>query len=194
MTNTTTAAPLAPAAARPVPMTAQVYPTFLRRGAAFVLDWAIVTGTLAAVFYGIGIAFVLRSADADKAMEVYLAVTYFTVKPIWVMLIWLYCAVLEGGPHEETIGQWAFGMKVIDYSGKPIGYFRASIRILAKILFCMPLLMGDNFKEIADLPLPLTLLLASIPFASDCLFALVTPRRQALHDLIVQCLVVKKHP
>ncbi|HVM81526.1 MAG TPA: RDD family protein [Stellaceae bacterium] len=190
MTDTTTATT---APARPAAAPAYHYAPFARRGAAFVLDWAIVTGALFAVVYGVGIAFVLHRPDHAKAMEAYIDVVSFLVQALWVLLIWLYCAVLEGGPHEETIGQLAFGMKVIDYSGKPIGYFRASLRILLKILFCLPLLITDDIKEIADFPLGAMLLVASLPFAFDCAFALFTPRKQALHDLIVRCLVVKKH-
>ena len=190
MTETTiaTAAPAQPAADPGFH-----YAPFVRRGAAFVLDWAIVTGALVAVVYGVGIAYVLHRPDHAKAMEAYVDVVSFLVQALWVLLIWLYCAVLEGGPHEETIGQLAFGMKVIDYSGRPIGYFRASLRILLKILFCLPLLITDDIKEIADFPLGAMLLVASLPFAFDCAFALFTPRKQALHDLIVRCLVVKKH-
>jgi len=190
MTDTTTAAQ---AAAQPAAAPIYRYAAFARRGAAFVLDWAIVTGALFAVLYGAGVAYELHRPDHAKAMDAYLDVVSFLVQPLWVLLIWLYCAVLEGGPHEETVGQFAFGMKVVDYSGKPIGYFRASLRILLKILFCLPLLMGDSIKEIADMPLGLRLFVASLPFAFDCAFALFTPRKQALHDLIVRCLVVKKH-
>ena len=181
------------AAARPAAAPVYRYAPFLRRGAAFVLDWAIVTGALFAVVYGVGIAYVLHRPDHAKAMDAYTDVVSFLVQALWVLLIWLYCAVLEGGPHEETIGQLAFGMKVIDYSGRPIGYFRASLRILLKILFCLPLLMTDDIKEFSDFPLGLMLFLASLPFVFDCAFALFTPRKQALHDLIVRCLVVKKH-
>lgn len=190
MTDTTGArtAPAPPAAA-PV----YRYAAFVRRGAAFVLDWAIVTGVLFAVIYGVGIAYVLHRPDHAKAMDAYTDVVSFLVQPLWVLLIWLYCAVLEGGPHEETIGQLALGMKVIDYSGRPIGYFRASLRILVKILFCVPLLMTDDIRSIANLPLGAMLLVAALPFAFDCAFALFTPRKQALHDLIVRCLVVRKH-
>jgi len=190
MTDSTSAAP---AAAQPAAAPVYHYAPIARRGAAFVLDWAIVTAVLFAVVYGVGVAFVLHRADHTKAIDAYTDVASFLVQPLWVLMIWLYCAVLEGGPHEETLGQLAFGMKVIDYAGRPIGYFRASVRILLKILFCLPLLITDDLGGISNFPLGATLLLASLPFVFDCAFALVTPRKQALHDLIVRCLVVKKH-
>lgn len=54
-----------------------------------------------------------------------------------------YYGTLEGGPRGQTLGKRALGIRVIDFNaGGPIGFGRAIIRYLARILSALPLLLG----------------------------------------------------
>jgi uncharacterized RDD family membrane protein YckC len=78
------------------------------------------------------------------------------------MIGWLYWAVMESSPWQATLGKRLFGIQVTDLQGKRISMARATARHFGKIVFIGFML---------------------IPF---------TARKQALHDLIAGCLVVRK--
>jgi uncharacterized RDD family membrane protein YckC len=81
---------------------------------------------------------------------------------------WLYFAYLESGEKQATWGKQALGIYVTDLSGKRITFARASGRFFAKIITGM------------------------IPLAIGYIMAGFTERKQALHDMIVSCLVLKR--
>jgi uncharacterized RDD family membrane protein YckC len=82
------------------------------------------------------------------------------------MIAWLYWALLESSPWQATLGKRAMGLRVTDLQGRRISLARASGRFfgkfLSQILFLGFLLAG------------------------------FTEKKQALHDLLAGCLVVKK--
>jgi uncharacterized RDD family membrane protein YckC len=80
---------------------------------------------------------------------------------------WLYWALLESSAWQATIGKKILGLKVTDLEGRRISFARASGRYFAKLISQLLLLFG---------------------FA----MAGFTAKKQALHDLIAQCLVVRK--
>ena len=54
-----------------------------------------------------------------------------------------YYGTLEGGERGQTLGKRALGIRVIDFNaGGPIGFGRAIIRYLARILSAIPLFLG----------------------------------------------------
>ena len=54
-----------------------------------------------------------------------------------------YFGILEGGPRGQTLGKRALGIRVIDFNaGGPIGFGRALIRYLARILSTLPIFLG----------------------------------------------------
>jgi len=54
-----------------------------------------------------------------------------------------YFGILEGGPRGQTLGKRALGIRVIDFNaGGPIGFGRAVIRYLARILSALALFLG----------------------------------------------------
>lgn len=54
-----------------------------------------------------------------------------------------YFAYLEGGQTGQTIGKKALGIRVLDLkAGGPIGYGRAVVRYLGRIISTIPLLLG----------------------------------------------------
>jgi uncharacterized RDD family membrane protein YckC len=54
-----------------------------------------------------------------------------------------YVVYLEGSPSGQTVGKKVLNIRVVDFdTGGPIGYGRAAIRYLARILSTIPCLLG----------------------------------------------------
>jgi len=88
-------------------------------------------------------------------------------QPILVASFCLYFALQESSPAQATIGKRLFGLVVTDQDGHRIGFLRAAARNLGKYLSGALLFLGF-------------------------LMAAFTQRGQSLHDLIAQCLVVRR--
>jgi uncharacterized RDD family membrane protein YckC len=80
---------------------------------------------------------------------------------------WLYFAVMESSPWQATLGKKLFGLHVTDLSGQCLTLGHATGRTLAKYLSVMTAGVGY-------------------------LLCGVTERKQALHDLVAKCLVVRR--
>lgn len=85
-----------------------------------------------------------------------------------LVLGWLYYASMESSSSQATWGKQALGIKVTDLDGNPISFARATGRHFGKILSALPLAIGF-------------------------LLPLFTERKQALHDMIAGCVVVKSN-
>lgn len=79
---------------------------------------------------------------------------------------WLYYALMETY-NGATLGKMAIGLKVTDLEGNKISFLKATGRYFGKILSGMILLIGY-------------------------IMAAFTEKKQALHDIMAGCLVVKK--
>jgi uncharacterized RDD family membrane protein YckC len=84
-----------------------------------------------------------------------------------LILIWLYFALLESSSKQATIGKMVMRIKVTNLSGKRISFGRATGRFFGKFISMYILFIGF-------------------------LMPLWTSRKQALHDMIAKCLVIKK--
>ncbi|MCD6325975.1 RDD family protein [bacterium] len=84
-----------------------------------------------------------------------------------LLIYWLYFALMESSSAQATLGKMALGLVVTDLEGGRISFLRATGRHFGKVLSYM---------------------LFSIGF----LMAGFTARKQALHDMISGCLVVRK--
>ena len=82
------------------------------------------------------------------------------------VIVWLYYATGEGGPRQASWGKWTIGFRVARVDGAPVGFARASLRVVCKFLTVLTLGLGF---------LPV----------------LFTQRKQALHDLITGCVVTR---
>jgi uncharacterized RDD family membrane protein YckC len=83
------------------------------------------------------------------------------------MMSWIYYALLESSVWQATIGKKLLGLKVTDLAGNRISFARASGRFFGKILSGM--ILGIGF-----------------------LMAGFTQRKQALHDILAGCLVLRQ--
>jgi uncharacterized RDD family membrane protein YckC len=81
---------------------------------------------------------------------------------------WLYYAVMESSANQGTLGKIVMGLIVTDMQGRRISFGRASGRFFSKLITGL------------------------IPFGIGYIMAGFTEKKQALHDMIASCLVLKK--
>ena len=91
----------------------------------------------------------------------------FTFVAIAVLLQWLYYAYLESGEKQATWGKQALGLYVTDGAANRVSFGRASGRYFAKIISGL------------------------IPLGIGYIMAGFTEKKQALHDMIAGCLVLR---
>lgn len=89
------------------------------------------------------------------------------IELLMMMLQWCYWALLESSAWQATLGKKVLGLYVTDLSGKRISFVRASGRYFAMIISTLTVGIGY-------------------------VMAGFTPKKQALHDMIAECLVLKK--
>jgi uncharacterized RDD family membrane protein YckC len=75
---------------------------------------------------------------------------------------------MESSRHQGTLGKMALGLIVTDSQGRPIGFAHATGRYFAKIITGL------------------------IPLGIGYAMAGFTEKKQALHDMIAGCLVLRK--
>jgi uncharacterized RDD family membrane protein YckC len=85
-----------------------------------------------------------------------------------VLAQWLYFAGMESSQYQGTLGKMALGLVVTDMNGQPISFARASGRFFSKLITGL------------------------VPFAIGYIMAGFTEKKQALHDMIASCLVLRK--
>ena len=88
---------------------------------------------------------------------------------LYLVIAILYWPLMESSERQATIGKQLLGIQVVDANGARLNFVRALLRNLAKIL-------------------------SSLPFGLGFLLAAFTAKKQALHDLITKCLVVRAGP
>jgi uncharacterized RDD family membrane protein YckC len=87
---------------------------------------------------------------------------------------WLYFALLEASSWQGTVGKKILGLYVTDVEGKRVSFGRASGR------FCG----GRLMRFVPGI--------GGLYFLVSCICAGFTEKKQALHDMIAGCLVMKK--
>lgn len=92
---------------------------------------------------------------------------YTSVGLISMVLQWLYFALMESSKTQGTVGKLVLKIKVTDYEGNRISFARATGRYFGKILSGMIMMIGY-------------------------IMAGLTERKQALHDMLASCYVMKE--
>jgi len=82
-----------------------------------------------------------------------------------IIIVWLYYTLMESSSKQATLGKMALGLIVTDMEGRRISLLRATGRHFGKIVSMMTIFIGF-------------------------ILAGITPRKQALHDMIAGCLVM----
>src|SRR5580658_939709 len=89
---------------------------------------------------------------------------------------WLYFALSESSVWRATLGKRLLGLYVADAGGKPVDFWRASLRFCGGRLLAHVPVLGGYYIVI------------------DCLFAGLAPSKRALHDMLSGCLVLREGP
>lgn len=168
--------PVVTAPAYPAVAVAQPYAGFWLRLVAYIIDSAvlvlgfiIVIGVVAAIA---GAGF-LRGMGEDMSG----ADNFFA--PMFVLMIlmfvfaslaggWIYYALFESSQYQATPGKLALGLFVTDMEGRRVTFARASGRFFAKLITGL------------------------IPLFIGYIMAGFTAKKQALHDMIASCLVLRR--
>ncbi len=98
----------------------------------------------------------------------FLCVCFFAVES------WLYFALSESSTWHATLGKRFLGLYVADTAGKPVDFWRASLR------FC-------SGRLLAHVPV-----LGGYYLLLDCLCVGLLPSKRAIHDMLSGCLVLRE--
>jgi uncharacterized RDD family membrane protein YckC len=159
-----------------VPTPRVEYAGFWLRLVAFVIDVALQMVFLGLIIlilvtvFGVG-AFgtaLSHPDEAGDAMAPLFALGIFLGVAVLLLGTWLYYAYMESSNYQGTVGKMALGLYVTDLQGRGITFARASGRFFARIITGL------------------------IPFYIGFIMAGFTEKKQAVHDMIASCLVLRK--
>ncbi len=125
-----------------------------------------------ALVIGVGLSILQRIFSAIFVGFLYEILSTFDVSyqsfmnVLGIIVVWLYFAKMESGKKQATLGKMAVGIKVVDLKGNRISFKRATGRYFGKFL--------------------------SAAFVIGFFMPAFTKYKQALHDMMAGCLIVKK--
>jgi len=144
------------------------YAGFWLRVVAYIID-AIILGMAGVVAFFPLFRANIHAFTTQNPWEVYTSMSrpLFAIRLLALMLGWIYYASMESSSWQATLGKKILGLRVTDLAGNRISFSRASGRFFGKILSGM--ILGIGF-----------------------LMAGLTARKQALHDILASCLVLRQ--
>ncbi len=149
------------------------YAGFWKRFFAYLIDKlliGVVSGILAVPVIAIGIAGSANPPDNPDDTSVLAALLVgmiLLLALVSLVLEWLYYAFMESSAKQATLGKMVLGIMVVDMEGGRVSFARATGRYFGKILSGLLLCIGF-------------------------IMAGFSQQKQALHDLLSQCLVVNR--
>jgi uncharacterized RDD family membrane protein YckC len=146
-----------------------VYAGFWLRFAAHLVDMFLILAGAMILAFGIGLVtgiFMALMGHSEDRTMILVPVKVF-VFTLTVILQWLYFALMESGPGQATLGKRLLDIYVTDTQGNRISFKRPTGRYFGKILSGLTIYIGY-------------------------MMAGWTPRKQALHDMLADTLVVRK--
>ncbi|HUO33712.1 MAG TPA: RDD family protein [Candidatus Acidoferrum sp.] len=161
--------------ATPAPQVA--YAGFWLRVVAAIIDGLILTiptGVLFLLLFASALPELMRNQGDPTVLIFTFLPRFLLLGLIYIIGAWLYWAKLESSSWQATLGKKALGLYVTDLQGRPVNFAKASARYWAgRGLSIVPYLGG-------------------LYFLIDCICAGVTERKQAIHDMIAGCFVLRK--
>jgi uncharacterized RDD family membrane protein YckC len=155
------------------------YAGFWLRFIAYIIDYVVIqilqSFVVVPFLAMLGFSFAAQgfSFDFDSLSEeeiIAMATAFFSAVSSLILLTMaiqvLYYAIMEASKYQATLGKMALGLKVTDMNGQPIDFPKSLLRNLAKIISGMLMMIGY-------------------------IIAGFTEKKQALHDMIANALVVK---
>jgi uncharacterized RDD family membrane protein YckC len=167
-------APYAAPALAPIPPSP--YAGFWLRVVAHLIDDVLlgigfgILVLIGVAFIGIGALRAMFEGMNSEVPQIPAAVisTFIFLAIACILLAWIYNAGMESSRHQATLGKMALGLIVTDLQGRPIAFGHASGRYFAKIITGL------------------------IPLGIGYAMAGFTEKKQALHDMIASCLVLRR--
>jgi len=147
----------------PPPPPSVIYAGFWLRWAASLIDGLIFALPWFVLWLMIYGSLCSGSSCGDNDVSVTLWIANF----LMIIPQWLYFAIMESSSSQATVGKIALGLIVTDINGKRISFGQASGRYFGKLL-------------------------SGLFFYAGFIMAGMTAKKQALHDMMADCLVVKK--
>lgn len=152
------------------------YAGFWLRFVAYLIDAVILgivyTVLIVVVIFASGVAAMLRNLPENPTPDMFLrgafVLAILALIAITTVITWLYYAWMESSPSQGTLGKMAMGLIVTDMQYQPVSFARASGRFFAKFITGL------------------------IPLCIGYIMAGFTAKKQALHDMIASCLVLRK--
>jgi uncharacterized RDD family membrane protein YckC len=93
----------------------------------------------------------------------------FLAATVSLVFTWLYHALMESSEWQATVGKKVLGLVVTDMAGQRVSFWRATARHFAKIITNM------------------------VPAFIGYIMAAFTEKKQALHDMLAGCLVLRRN-
>jgi uncharacterized RDD family membrane protein YckC len=107
--------------------------------------------------------------ELNEAGIFLIIVTIFLVSVVALAVTWLYHAWMESSEWQATVGKKALGLVVTDMAGQRVSFGRATGRHFGKIVTNM------------------------VPLFIGYILAGFTAKKQALHDMLAGCLVLRRN-
>lgn len=145
-----------------------IYAGFWRRFLAYVLDTLLLGAVYMILSLGFGVGFLGAAANNEpNAAGAAMASMFFLYFLVLGVGGWLYFALMESSKNRATLGKMALGLHVTDLSGQRISFGRATGRYFSKLI--SGAILGIGY-----------------------IMAGFTAKKQALHDMIANTLVLSK--
>ena len=138
------------------------YAGFWRRAVALVIDVILFGIVQMIIIFGF-----MGGMMVGEAGEETMGAAMLGVNLLLIVIGWLYFALMESSKLQATLGKMMIGVVVTDLEGNRISFGRATGRYFGKVVSSVILLIGY-------------------------IMAAFTKRKQALHDIMAKCLVIRK--
>lgn len=199
-----TASPFPRAEEVPAPSQPQLAPAgevryagFWRRAAAYVID-SLLLFLVSVVLAVTGLAVHLQSAGETlrpdpEFLQSQIEAIAVPLEIVNSVIVWLYFALLESSRWQATLGKQVIGLVVTDLAGRRISFWRATGRHLGKFIALQFLASFLPLSHYASAPFHYALIAVLTLFGlASFVLAGLTRRKQALHDLMADCLVIRR--
>ncbi len=149
-----------------LPQVRPVYAGFWLRAVAYLIDSMIVSLPLLLAGSFAPSKFIIFPDPNSASRLAFPQLTPLAIALV-IPIVWLYYAIFEASPWQATPGKRVLRLYVTDLNGRPITFARATIRHFAKMI-------------------------SSLTFLGGYVVAGFTEKKQALHDIIASCLVLRR--
>ncbi|HKF51412.1 MAG TPA: RDD family protein [Candidatus Acidoferrales bacterium] len=148
------------------------YAGFWLRFVAWIIDfivlWIVSTFITLPIVAATGLRSMILNHPPQSPEEAFAFLGMFSkILVLDIVIQWLYFALLESSAWQATIGKKTLGLEVTDMAGRRISFARATGRYFGKIISGIILMIGY-------------------------IMAGFTEKKQALHDMMAGCLVMRK--